>query len=59
MFIDPVSGECKFGKKVKGDMAPFLKRIVPEMECKNIPEAFVKKPKIASDEATKTNSEEL
>jgi len=40
-------------------MAPFLKRIVPEMECKNIPEVFVKKPKVVLDEAQKTNSEEL
>ena len=51
VFVDPVSGECKFGKKVKGDMAPFLSAIVPTASFKNIPEPFVKKPKEPKPEA--------
>jgi hydrogenase-4 component A len=45
VFVDPVLGECKFGKKVKGDLAPFLQTIVPDVEFKDIPEPVLKKPK--------------
>ena len=58
VFIDPVSGECGFGKKVKGDMAPFLKLIVPEMECKNVPEPFVKKAKEPQPAQTEESTKE-
>lgn len=58
VFIDPVSGECGFGKKVKGDMAPFLKLIVPEMECHNIPEPFVKKAKEPQPTQTEESTKE-
>lgn len=58
VFIDPVSGECGFGKKVKGDMAPFLKLIVPEMECNNIPEPFVKKAKEPQPTQTEESTKE-
>ncbi len=61
VLLDPVSGECKFGKKIKGDMAPFLKAIAPHTEFKNIPEPFVKKPKEPKPEVTEaavTNSED-
>jgi len=44
-MVDPVLGECKFGKKVKGDMTPFLKSIVPGVDFKDIPAPEVKKPK--------------
>ncbi len=61
VFVDPISGECQFGKKVKGDLAPFLKTIVPDVEFKNIPEPFVKKakePKVSLDATTKNTDEE-
>lgn len=45
VMVDPVSGECKFGKKVKGDMTPFLQTIVPDVTFTNIPLPEVKKPK--------------
>jgi len=54
IFIDPVLAEGKFGKKVKGDMTPFLKRILPDVEFKNIPAPFVKKPKAPKPVATQT-----
>jgi hypothetical protein len=54
VFVDPVTGECKFGKKVKGDLTPFLKAIAPDTEFKNIPEPFVKKPKVQKPEAAQT-----
>lgn len=58
VLLDPVLGEGKFGKKVKGDMREFLKRIVPDVEFKNIPEPFVKKPKPSLSEPLETNKEE-
>ncbi|WP_024955565.1 4Fe-4S dicluster domain-containing protein [Sulfurospirillum arcachonense] len=61
VFLDPVLAEGKFGKKVKGDMTPFLKLILPDVEIKNIPAPFVKKPKAPKPVATepkKTDSEE-
>lgn len=62
-MIDPVLGECKFGKKIKGDMAPFLKAVVPHVTFENIPAPEVKKPKepkpaSAETPETETNKEE-
>ncbi|ACZ12876.1 4Fe-4S dicluster domain-containing protein [Sulfurospirillum deleyianum] len=45
VFVDPITAECKFGKKVKGDLAPFLKAILPDVTFSNIPEPVLKKPK--------------
>lgn len=45
VMIDPVLEECKFGKKIKGDMAPFLKAVVPHVNIENIPAPEIKKPK--------------
>ncbi|MDD2382881.1 MAG: 4Fe-4S dicluster domain-containing protein [Sulfurospirillaceae bacterium] len=52
VMVDPVFGECKFGKKVKGDMTPFLKLIVPDVVFKDIPEPTLKKPKEPKPELT-------
>lgn len=60
--IDPVEAECKFGKKLKGDMAPFLKAILPDITFANIPLPEPKKPKepkpAPAAEASETNKEE-
>lgn len=58
VLLDPILGEGKFGKKVKGGMREFLKRIVPDVEFKNIPEPFVKKPKPSLVEPLENNKEE-
>ena len=67
VMIDPILCEGKFGKKVKGDMTPFLKQILPDIDIKNIPAPEVKKPKEpkpvptevpASDATSETNKEE-
>ena len=54
VFIDPVLEECKFGKKVKGDMTPFLKAILPDITFKDIPLPVLKKPKEPKPESTET-----
>ena len=61
VFIDPVLEECVFGKKVKGDMTPFLKAILPDITFQNIPLPVLKKPKEPKPESTEileTNKEE-
>lgn len=61
VLVDPALEECKFGKKLKGDMAPFLKLIVPDVDFKNIPLPVPKKkktPKPVITESVKMNSEE-
>ena len=61
VMIDPVLGEGKFGKKVKGDMTPFLNTILPGITITNIPAPEVKKPKEpkpAPTETPETNKEE-
>jgi hydrogenase-4 component A len=61
IMVDPVKEECQFGKKLKIDITPFLKSIVPDVTFKNIPEPYVKPPKApkpATTEAPTTNSEE-
>lgn len=45
LMVDPILMECKFGKKLKADMTPFLKKIAPEVEFLNIPAPVLKKPK--------------
>jgi len=61
VMVDPVLGECKFGKKVKGDMTPFLQAIVPNVVFANIPAPEIKKPKEpkpAPAETLESNKEE-
>ncbi len=58
VMIDPVLGECKFGKKIKGDMAPFLKAVVPHITIENIPAPEVKKPKEPKPAPTETPAPE-
>lgn len=61
VMIDPVLGEGKFGKKVKGDMTPFLNTILPGITITNIPAPEVKKPKEpkpASPETSETTKED-
>lgn len=61
VMIDPILGEGKFGKKVKGDMTPFLNTILPGITITNIPAPEVKKPKEpkpAPTETPETNKEE-
>lgn len=59
VMIDPVLGECKFGKKIKGDMAPFLKAVVPHVTFENIPAPEVKKPKEPKPAPTETPETEI
>lgn len=54
VMIDPVLGEGKFGKKVKGDMTPFLNTILPGITITNIPAPEVKKPKEPKPAPTET-----
>lgn len=61
VFIDPVSGEGKFGKKIKGDLAPFLAAILPDVTFAYIPPQEVKKPKEPKplpDETSEIKTEE-
>jgi len=53
-----VLGECKFGKKIKGDLAPFLKAVVPDVTFENIPAPEVKKPKEPKPAPTPTETSE-
>lgn len=50
VFIDPMIGEAKFGKKLKADMCGFLKKIIPGVNITNIPPVQPPKPKIIKNE---------
>lgn len=54
VMLDPILKEGKFGKKVKGDMTPFLKKILPDIDIINIPAPEVKKPKEPKPVPTET-----